>query len=43
MAVLFGTSSELFSKISLTGVGIMLTWFLKKLLWLQADVKFNTN
>jgi len=43
MAVLSGTSSELFSKTSLTGAGIMLTWFLTKSLWLQANVKFKTN
>ena len=43
MVVLFGTSSELFSKISLTDAGIMLTWFLIKSLWLQANVKFKTN
>ena len=41
MAVLSGTSSELFSKISLTGAGIMLTWFLTKSLWLPANVKFR--
>ena len=41
--VLSGTSSELFSKISLTGAGIMLIWFLAKLLWLPANVKFKTN
>ena len=43
MAVLSGTSSELFSKISLTGAGIMLTWFLTKSLWLPANVKFKAN
>ena len=43
MAVLSGTSSELFSKISLMGAGIMLTWFLTKSLWLPANVKFKTN
>ncbi|WHX14133.1 hypothetical protein QMY64_03495 [Phocaeicola dorei] len=32
-----------FSKISLTGAGIMLIWFLTKSLWLQANVKFKTN
>lgn len=32
-----------FSKISLTGAGIMLTWFLTKSLWLPANVKFKTN
>ena len=36
-------SSELFSKISLTGAGIMLTWFLTKSLWLPANVKFKIN
>ncbi len=36
-------SSELFSKISLMGVGITLTWFLTKSLWLSANVKFKTN
>ena len=40
---LSGTSSELFSKISLTDAGIMLTWFLTKSLWLPANVKFKTN
>ena len=43
MVVLIGTSSELFSKISLTDAGIMLTWFLTRSLWLQANVKFKTN
>ena len=43
MAVRSGTSSELFSKISLTGAGIMLTWFLTKSLWLRANVNFKTN
>ncbi len=43
MAVLSGTSSALFSKISLTGAGIMLTWFLTKSLWLPANVKFKAN
>ena len=38
-----GTSSGLFSKTSLTGAGIMLTWFLAKSLWLPANVKFKTN
>ena len=33
IAVLSGTSSELFSKIYLTGAGIMLIWFLTKSLW----------
>lgn len=32
-----------FSKIFLTGAGIMLTWFLAKSLWLLANVKFKTN
>ena len=32
-----------FSKTSLTGVGIMLTWFLTRLLWLPANVKIRTN
>lgn len=32
-----------FLKISLTGAGIMLTWFLTKSLWLPANVKFKTN
>ncbi|EKC73177.1 transposase [human gut metagenome] len=41
--ILSGTSSEFFSKISLTGAGIMLIWFLTKSLWLQANVKFKTN
>ena len=40
---IIGTSSELFSKISLMGAGIMLTWFLAKSLWLLANVKFKTN
>ena len=40
---IIGTSSELFSKISLMGAGIMLTWFLAKTLWLLANVKFKTN
>jgi hypothetical protein len=43
MAVLSGTSSELFSKISLMGAGIMLTWFLTKSHWLLANVKFRAN
>ena len=43
MAVLSGTLSELFSKISLTGAGIMLTWFLTKSLWLQASVNLKIN
>ena len=43
MVVLSGTSSELFSKISLIGAGIILTWFLTKSLWLQTNVKFKTN
>ena len=41
MVVLSGTSSELFSKISLTSAGIMSTWFLIKLLWLQANIRFK--
>lgn len=41
--VLSGTSSELFSKIFLTGAGIMLIWFLTKSLGLPANVKFKTN
>ena len=32
-----------FLKISLTDAGIMLTWFLTKSLWLQANVNFKTN
>lgn len=36
-------SSELFSKISLTDAGIMLTWCLTRLLWLPANVRFKTN
>ena len=32
-----------FLKISLTGAGIMLTWFLAKSLWLPAHVKFKAN
>ena len=32
-----------FSKISLAGAEIMLTWFLTKSHWLQANVKFKTN
>ena len=43
MVVLSGTSSKLFSKISLTDAGIMLTWFLAKSLWLLVNVKFKTN
>ena len=34
---------ETFLKISLTGAGIMLIWFLTKSLWLPANVKFKTN
>ena len=33
----------IFFKISLTGAGIMLIWFLTKSLWLPANVKFKTN
>ena len=32
-----------FFKISLTGAGIMLTWFLDKITRLPANVKFKTN
>lgn len=33
----------IFSKISLTGVEIMLTWILVKSLWLPANIKIKTN
>jgi len=39
----YSDTSELFSKISLAGAEIMLTWFLTKSHWLQANVKFKTN
>ena len=43
MAVLSETLSGLFSKRSLTGAGITLTWFLTKSLWLPANVKFKAD